>query len=260
MIGTKSMTFVARTTLCILIILITPFVAQAAVLVRDPQALAVLAQCGAAMGAASIQDTYATGTLTTEDPAVPAAPITSQTKGAAERFDISSASGNQTYVLNGGSSWAVRESTKELVPYALSAYHRPEHSPALACVLDVGNSNMSFVYVGQEKFLNTTVHHIRIFVPAPADDNTDSMISEINVFIDRGTLIVLKTEGYVFDPEAYQNHSVWATYYSDYRTVGTALMPFHIENYLDGHKVRDVKFNSAQINVGIADTEFQNPN
>ena len=260
MIDIKPMKLIAREARCFLIILITAFAAQAAAPVRDPQALALLAQCGTAMGAASIQDSYATGTLTTDDPATPAEPITSQTKGAAERLDISSANGTQTYVLNGGSSWAVRENTKELVPYALSAYHRPEHSPSLACVLDVGNSNMSFVYVGQEKFLNTTVHHIRIFVPAPADDNTDSLISEINVFIDTGTLIVLKTEGYVFDPEAYQNHSVWATYYSDYRTVGTALMPFHIENYLDGHKVRDVKFNSAQINAGIADTEFQNPN
>jgi len=73
-------------------------------------------------------------------------------------------------------------------------------------------------------------------VPAPDDDNTDSLVSELNVFLDIQTIVVLKTERYVFDPGAYQNHSVWATYYSDYRAVGTVLMPFHIQNYIDGQK------------------------
>ncbi len=261
MTRTKFTTFAVGSTLCVCIVLTAPSVAQGKAPVRDPQALALLAQCGTAMGAASILDTYATGTLTTADPEAPAAPITTQTKGAAERFDIAFSKDNQTYVLNSGSSWAVREGKQAKMPYALSAYHRPEHVPALACMLDVGKSNMSFVYVGQEKFMNTTVHHIRIFVPAPDDkDNTDSLVSELNVFLDTATLVVLKTEGYVFDPGAYENHSVWATNYGDYRAVGTALMPFHVENYLDGHKVRDVNFSSVQINVGVPDTQFQNPN
>ena len=260
MIETKSVKFVAKGALCFCIVLITAFAAHAATPVRDAQALVLLAQCGTAMGAASIQDSYATGTLTTDDPAVPAAPITSQTKGAAERFDISSASANQTYVFNGGGSWAVRDNKRERVPYALGAYHRPEHVPALACVLDVGNPNMSFVYVGQEKVMDSTVHHIRIFVPATDDDKIDSLVSELNVFLDTQTLVILKTERFVFDPEAYENHSVWATYYGDYRAVGTVLMPFHIENYIDGQKVRDVSFSSVQVNVGVADTQFQNPN
>src|SRR5258708_538468 len=175
---------------------------------RDPQALALLAQCGAAMGAASIQDTYAIGTLTTADPNAPTVPITTQTKGAAERYDMAFSDGNQTYALNAGSSWGVRQDKQVKMPYALTAYHRPEHVPALACVLDVPKSNMSFVYVAQEKFLNSAVHHIRIFVPAPDDDNTDSLVSELNVFLDTQTLLVLKTERYVFDPEQYQNYSV----------------------------------------------------
>jgi len=37
-------------------------------------------------------------------------------------------------------------------------------------------------------------------------------------------------------------------------------MPFHIENYLDGQKVRDVSFTSVQVNVGVPDAQFQNPN
>jgi len=260
MIRTKFTTFAAGIALWLCIILVTPSVAQDKGPVRDPQALALLAQCGTSMGAASILDTYATGTLSSADPEAQALPITTQTKGAAERFEIAFSKDNQTYVLNGGSSWSVQQGMQTPVPYAVSAYHRPEHVPALACVLDLEKSNMSLVYVGQEKFMNATVHHIRVFVPSPDDkDNTDSLVSELNVFLDTATLVVLKTEGYVFDPAAYENHSVWATYYGDYRAVGTALMPFHIDNYLDGHKVRDVSFSSVQINVGVADTQFQKP-
>jgi hypothetical protein len=126
-------------------------------------------------------------------------------------------------------------------------------------MLDVGKANMSFVYVGQEQLMNRAVHHIRVFVPAPDDDNTDRLVSELNVFLDAQRLVILKTERYVFDPEAYQNHSVWATYYGDYRAVGTVLMPFRIENYLDGHKVREVNFSSVQVNIGVPDSQFQNP-
>ena len=226
---------------------------------RDPQAMTLLAQCAAAMGAASIQDMSATGTLTTADPEAQAAQITIENKGAAERMDIASSGDAQTYVLNGGNSWSVRQGKQAGLPYALVAYNRPEHAPVTACTQDIQNPNMSFAYVGQEKFQNGLVEHVRISLPPNKDDNLDSLISELDVFLDTQTSVVLKTERFVFDPEAYQNHSVWATQYSDYRVVGTVLMPFHIENFLDGQKVRDVSFSSVQVNVGVPESQFQNP-
>ncbi len=223
---------------------------------RDPQALSLLAQCNGAMGGASILDTYASGTLTTDDPDVPSVSITTQTKGAAERFDTSSPK-DQTFVLNGAQSWALRSGKQERVSYALSAFHRPEHVPALACLLDQPKANMSFVYLGAEIVIGHTAHRIKIFVPPSGKDSTDSMLSELNLFLDAQSLVVLKTERFVFDPHALENRSVWATYYSDYRRVGAALMPFHIKNYLDGHKVRDITFTSVQVNVGLSDLLFK---
>jgi len=143
MTRTESTILAVGSALSLCITLATPSAAQGKAPVRDPQALALLAQCGRAMGAASIQDTYATGTLTTADPKAPAVPITTQTKGAAERYDMAFSDGNQTYALNGGGSWAMRDGQQAEMPSALSAYHRPEHVPALACVLDVPKSNMS---------------------------------------------------------------------------------------------------------------------
>ena len=259
MTRTKFTTFALGSILC-LCLAVAPLVAADKGPTRDPQALALLAQCGVAMGSASIQDMSATGTLTTADPKLSPASITSQSKGAAERFDISLPDDTQTFVLNGGNSWSIQQGKQTDLPYALIAYRRPEHTPALACVLDVQNPNMSFAYIGQEMFQDGTVEHVRISLPTTGDDNTDSIISQLDIFLDTQTLVVLKTERFVFDPEAYQNHSVWATQYSDYRAIGTLLMPFHIENYLDGQKLRDVSFSSVQVNVGVSDSQFQNPN
>jgi hypothetical protein len=165
---------------------IEPLVAADKGPVRDPQALALLAQCAAAMGGASIQDMSATGTLTTADPKVSPVPITTQSKGAAERFDISFPDDTQTYVLNGSSSWSIQQRKQTRLPYALIAYHRPEHAPAIACIQDVQNPNMSFAYIGQEKFQDGVVEHVRIFQPTTGDDNTDSLISQLDVFLDPG--------------------------------------------------------------------------
>jgi outer membrane lipoprotein-sorting protein len=208
------------------------------------------------MGGASILDTYASGTLTTDDPDVSSISITTQTKGVAERFDTSSPK-EQTFVLNGAQSWALRSGKQERVSYAFSAFHRPEHVPALACLLDLPKANMSFVYLGVETVNGQTAHHIKIFLSPSGEDSTDSILSELNLFLDVQSLIVLKTERFVFDPHALENRSVWATSYSDYRRIGEALMPFHIENCLDGHKVRDITFSSVQVNVGLSDLLFK---
>lgn len=224
---------------------------------RDPSALALLAQCGGAMGGGSIQDTSATGTLTSADTSAPPASITLQSKGAAERFDVSSPDESKTSVLNEGRSWAVRQGKRERVSYALSAYHRPEHVPALACLLDFAKTNMSFAYLGTQDVRGRSAHHVKIFVPSSENDRTETLLSQLDIFLDAQTLVVLKTERFVFDPQAFENRSVWATYYSDYRVVGAALMPYHIENYLDGHKVRDIAFSNVQVNAGVSDSQFQ---
>ncbi len=259
----------SRITTAVLLFLILPAIAlgqeqpttdtttATATVSRDSSALALLAQCGGAMGGGSIQDTSATGTLTSADTSAPPASITLQSKGAAERFDVSSPDESKTSVLNEGRSWTVRQGKREKVSYALSAYHRPEHVPALACLLDYPKANMSFTYIGTEDVRGRSAHHVKIFVPTSEKDRTETMLSQLDIFLDAQTFVVLKTQRFVFDPQAFENYSVWATYYSDYRAVGTALMPYHIESYLDGNKVRDITFSSVQVNAGVSDRQFQ---
>jgi hypothetical protein len=256
MIGTKSMTFVAKATLCILIILITAFAAQAAGPVRDPQALALLAQCGTAMGANLIGDTYATGTIAPSDPNSSPSPIVSQSKGTKMRNEITFADGPQTFVANGTNGWNARQGKRANSPYSAVAYYRPEYVPALACVIDPLRPNMNVNYVGLEKLGTGTAYHIQFNISPTDKDDSETVISDFHVFLDQQTLVVVKIRNFVFDPKALANRSVWETYYSDYRLVGGAIVPFHVENYLDGQKVNDVVFKDVQINVGIADDVF----
>jgi len=209
------------------------------------------------MGAALIQDAYATGTITHVLPNVPPGTITTWTKGSAERYDLSSGGDQQTYVANGGRSWSFRQGQRGKLPYALSAYHRPEHTPALTCTLDLANPQMSISYIGQELVRGRQLNHIKIFVPPAGGDYTDAMLSQLDIYLDPTSSLILKTERFVFDPKAFQNYSVWATYYSDYRSVNGVQMPFHIENYIDGQKLRDIVFTNVQVNVGVPDSQFQ---
>jgi len=53
-----------------------------------------------------------------------------------------------------------------------------------------------------------------------------------------------------------ENHSVWETYYGNYRPMSGALVAFHVENFLAGQKVNDIVFTDIQINHGVSDAIF----
>jgi hypothetical protein len=256
MTRTKFTLLAIGTAISFCITLATPSAAQGKDPVRDPQALALLAQCGTAMGATLIADTSSTGTITPTDPNGSPRAIVSQTKGTRMRNDITFSDGLQTFVADGTKGWNVRKGQRANTPYSGVAYYRPEYVPALACVIDPLRPNMNVIYIGLEKLGTGTVHHIQFNVPPTGQDASETVISDFHVFLDQQTLLVLKTRNYVFDPRALENRSVWENYYGDYRLVGGAIVAFHVENYLDGQKVNDVVFKNVQINVGIVDDIF----
>ncbi len=223
---------------------------------RDPQALSLLSQCGAAMGADLITDSYATGTVTESDLGAPVGTIISQTKGFKTRNDISTPNGQQSFVAGDGTGWLLRGGKKANAPRAAVAYSRPEYVPALSCVIDVLRPNMSVRYLGLEKSGTSSVYHIEFNVPPSGEDNTETLLSDFHVYLDQQTFLVVKTSILVFDPNALENHSVWETYYGNYRPMSGALVAFHVENFLAGQKVNDIVFTDIQINHGVSDAIF----
>jgi hypothetical protein len=227
-----------------------------ATVTRDPQSLTLLAQCKAAMGGASILDTYATGTITSTDPNGPTGTIVAQTKGSKMRNDIASGSGQLSFAANGSTGWSVRQGKKSNAPYAATAYYRPEYAPALACIIDPLRPKMNIKYVGLEQVGTASAYHIQFNVSPAGPDDSETLVSDFHVFLDQKTLLVVKTSNFIFDPIALENRSTWETYYSDYRPVNGALVPFHVEHFLSGQKVTDVVFTHVEINKGISDAIF----
>jgi len=224
---------------------------------RDTRALALLSQCATTMGSAAILDTYGTGTLTPTNPSGPSATIVSRSKGTKMRNDITRASGVQTFALGATGGWSTQQGNRTTMPYAAFAYPRPEYVPALACIIDPSRPNMNVALVGVEQVGGKAAYHVKFNVSPSANDDSESAISEFHIFLDQQSFIVLKAQNYVFDPKALPNRSKWETYYSDYRTINGALMPFQIENYLAGQKVANITFNSVQINTGVPDSAFE---
>jgi len=255
MIGTKFNKFIVRYALCASLGAL-PALAQNNAPVRDPKALALLAQCALNMGTSAIGDFYATGTITRSDSKDSPGTIVSQIKGVKMRNDITFPDGLHSYATNGTSGWNLQQGKRAKAPYAAFAYYRPEYVPALACVIDPLRPRMNVQQVGLENVGINTAYHLEFSVPPSGSDNSETMISDFHVFLDQQTLVVLKTRTLIFDPAALENHSVWETYYSDYRLVSGALVPFHIENYLSGQKVNDIVFSSVQLNTGIPDGNF----
>lgn len=236
-----------------------PVVAQDAP-ARSPEAVALLAQCAAAMGAANVLDSYAEGTVTRADAREPASAVIVRSKGSDRvRTDVAAQDRQETYVINRGAGHESRDGARKNQPAQATRYHRPEHVPALACLIDVTRPAMQVSYEGMEQHGRETLHHLK-FLATPRSEKTrwaDELMSEFHVYLDAQSLLVRKTRSFVFAPNAIENHSTWEVSYSDYRVVAGVLMPFRIERFDNGQKLDEVVFTNVRVNVGIADSEFE---
>ena len=227
---------------------------------RDPQALVILSQALASMTASSsaVLDTVAEGTVVWADGK--AATITIKSKGSDRlRHEINSASERITYVINQGKGYGVHNGKKRELPPWVTAYRRPEHIPSFSRLADFVRPNMKVAYVGLEDIAGRPAHHIRL-AALPTDDTPaeiEESISEFHVFVDAESMLLVKTLGFDFSPEAIENRSPVETYYSDYRPVAGLLIPHRITRYVAGQKDCEITLTSVLLNVGLADSEFE---
>jgi hypothetical protein len=164
-------------------------------------------------------------------------------------------------IVNRGHGSRTRKAVRTNLPEHATAYFRPEYIPALSCTIDRGRAGMVAEYLGQAVVVGETADHIRFSIASNGKDkkidDLENLISEYHVFISTVSHRVLATRTWVFSPEAVQNHSSWETFFTDYRDVNGVLMPFHIENRLNGQKVRDIVLSVVREDASISDNDFQ---
>jgi hypothetical protein len=173
------------------------------------------------------------------------------------RQDQTGPGGAETWVVSDGRGFRLRGTQRENIASHTTRYFRPDHLPALSCAPDLNRFDVTFE--GLDQVTNNPAYHLKL-VAKPTNPRTKSMdaiLSEYHLYIDERTSLVLKTSTFVFSPNIIQNHSTWETFYGDYRKVGGVLVPFHIENYLSGQKLRDITFSDVQVGVSLSSAEFE---
>lgn len=220
---------------------------------RDGQAISLLAQCSA--HAHEIADFVATGSLTEGDKQ---GTVTVTGKNWDQTRIVISGIANDTQTFITGRGKAKNQSylgqQKAPIPAHILAYRRPEYVQDGLCAVDLARTKMNIVLIGTESVNGQMTYHIRNYVSPDQDNPREELLSDFHLYLDVTTLLPVKTQTRIFSPDAVENSSLFETYYNDYRTVGNTKIAFHIENYLAGHKVRTVQFDSVALNTGVTDS------
>jgi hypothetical protein len=223
------------------------------------QAQTVLNGCATAMGATQGElPIVAQGTLTASGEQA-SRTVTIKTHGRRlfRQDQTTPGGGGESWVINNGDGFRLSGSQKEKMASHVVRYFRPEHLPVLSCTPDLNKFDVAVA--GQEQVNGRAVHHLKLVTkPVSAKgQGVEAALSEYHVYVDTQTLVILKTSSFVFSPTNLQNRSVWETYYSDYRNVHGMLVPFHVENYLDGQKTQDIVFSDIQVGMSLSNAEFE---
>ncbi len=227
---------------------------------RDPQALAILTQSQAAMASslAAIQDALAQGTIAFADGRT--GTLTIKSKGSDRLRHEVNVDGRQTVVVtNRGKGHTILGGVRRPLPLWVAAYQRPDHIPALSRLSDFVQPNAKIAYLGLVEVAGRPAHHIRLSA-SPTDGTPaeiEEIISEFHVFVDAQSGLLVKTMGYDFSPEIIENRTPVETYYTDYRSLGGLLIPYHLSRHVRGQKFYEITLTNVALNVGLADTEFE---
>jgi hypothetical protein len=226
--------------------------------VRDAQALTVITQSLAAMGAiaAPTRMTLAHGIVTYPDGSTKA--VKFETIGSDRvRHDIGT--GEFTFVANGGDGFLKLNGKKQKLQYWATAYQRPEHLPSLSLMADYQNPNLQVQYVGLENIDGNPAHHLRLSV-IPTDNSSPvfmDLMSEFHLWIDEKSMLVVKTRHFDFSPEAIQNRTPVEIFFSDYRVQDGATVPFHLKRFIATDEQFEITFSDIFLTTAVSPADFQ---
>jgi hypothetical protein len=225
---------------------------------RSAEALAALSACSVAMGALPSTDGYGEGILRRyfgkDNAEYSDERLVLKSKGTSKvRTEIGSE--GDVYVVNGTGGHAVRAGTRGRMSSHGTVYFRPEHLAPSLCTLDLQRQEMSATYLGAGEVQGRSTFHVLLV--SSSEDKAKQLLSELHLYIDQQTGVLVKTKSYVFDPDAIQNHSDWEVYYSDFRRIGTALIPHQIERFDAGQRHSTVRLSLFRTDVVINASEFE---
>lgn len=211
-----------------------------------------------APNAPSVQDVVVEGKVDWADGST--GTITIKAKGRDRlRHEVALPNGFITYAIGEGKGFSLRDGKRQQLPLWVTAYQRLEFIPFLSRLADYNRSDTKVTYLGTEEVDGRRAHHIRLSAlpkeGSPAE--IEELISEFHAFVDTQSLLVVKTQGFLFSPEAIENRSPVETYFSDFRVVNGLLIPHRFVRFISGQKDAEITLTSVRFNLGLSDSEFE---
>lgn len=235
----------------------------------DPQALQVAQACFTAMGGAqalaAYQDSVVSGTVNiasgSSQPAT-SYPIRIESKGLREtRVELQKPAGKNIRIVNQGMGVIIRPNGAIKKLYSNNTFHEHvNHIPLLSVLAELGSTNINLLYKGTAQVQNQTEDVIEIdFIPNLANAAFFASSSATLLYVNQTTQLVDKIQRASFY-EGDEKHTFnEETYFSNYQSVNGVLVPYHVSVFVDGQPESDFVFTSAQLNVGLPDSDFAIP-
>jgi hypothetical protein len=237
----------------------------AAVAIKDSQAVSILNSLKDASGGASVdslQDFTAIGVFThywANKEVMGDATITGL---GTDHFQVDESlpDGQRTWTMKGliGSRKDLDGKVSTLALHeVLNADRMMYFLPQIVFALNDPLTTVS--YVGLESMKTGDVHHLRILPALPAVQGIDKKLGTVTVkdlFIDAKTFLLVKLEDQAQRIGTSNDPLPRSLSYSDYRDVQGVLMPFTVDETINGVPVLHFETTSLSLNTGLTDSNF----
>jgi hypothetical protein len=229
------------------------------VVVRDPQAVALLQKSIATMGVLP-SDSSASGNIT-----IVAGGSTDQgtiqilTRGTTETsVSVETGTANWQVIFSGGQANRIEASTTSVLPLELAASSQSLHFPLPYLCGLLSNSDYSVQYLGQEVLGSSTVNHIRVQDTFTSSSSYQFLagFTTADIWLDASSTLPVKislVRRYGGDSAPKIPISIS---YSNYRTVSGVQYPFAIQEFITGTLWATTTIQSVSFNTGLTDANF----
>jgi hypothetical protein len=242
------------------VVLAPSCIAQSTAPTSDLQAVAYAAQSMAAMtGGAGVRDVTLSANITRSagsDSETGSATLVAKGFGES-RIDLSLSSGVQSEVRNGNSgSWVGPDGAVHPIALHNCLTDTSWFFPALGSLGAAATKpNLVLTYVGSEMFQQASLQHLQAYTYDTSLTDVQSL-SAMDFYLDSQSLLpAFVAFNEHPDNDETINISVRIEL-SDYRSVGGAMIPFHIQRYVNHVLALDVQLTSATVSSGIPDSDF----
>ncbi len=251
-----------RAACCLVVLVLACPIRAQQVSQRDPQAVAVLQRCLAAMGgtsAAAVQDSVVQGTSLLSQNA--ATPVTIKTKGPDRmRWDTALGGKPSAVVMNRGQQLQQTEKGWRSGPSPNAVNARPHHLPGLMLAYELARKDSAASFVGTETLNNRQVQHVKLVrVSAVGNPDMDAQLaknSTLDIFVDAQSFMITKISYLQVSETDWRRSLPVDIYYADYRSISGMAVPVVQSTYFNGKAAGVLHIISVALNSGVADTEF----